>query len=372
MSLYLRGRIWWCKFSQGGQPLRESTGTSDPREAQEYHDRRRAELWREARLGEKPAVTWDAAALDWWESHACQKRSANDDRLRLRWVTAHLTGKPLQQINTALIGRIRDAHPASRSTANRHLAVISAVLHHARKRDWLPSVPAIPYAREPQGRIEWLTHDEACALCRELPLHLGVMAAFSLATGLRQRNVTHLEWSQIDRDRRVAWIHPDQAKAGRPIGVPLNSAALAVLDMQARAHLRWVFPWRGGAIDNPAQRAWKDACARIGRPGFAWHSLRHTWASWHVMNGTPLEVLQRLGGWASYSMVLRYAHLAPGYIAPYADALPWGAGTIQGTDTPASTSAKPAGNADGRMGWTMGLEPTTTGITIVRAAKKLA
>jgi len=39
--------------------------------------------------------------------------------------------------------------------------------------------------------------------------------------------------------------------------------------------------------------------------------LRHTWASWHVQSGTSLPELMELGGWKSYEMVLRYAHLAP-------------------------------------------------------------
>jgi hypothetical protein len=39
-------------------------------------------------------------------------------------------------------------------------------------------------------------------------------------------------------------------------------------------------------------------------------NLRHTWASWHVQNATPLPVLQELGGWSSLKMVQRYAHLS--------------------------------------------------------------
>jgi hypothetical protein len=35
------------------------------------------------------------------------------------------------------------------------------------------------------------------------------------------------------------------------------------------------------------------------------------WASWHVQSGTSLHKLMELGGWRSYEMVLRYAHLAP-------------------------------------------------------------
>ncbi len=47
-----------------------------------------------------------------------------------------------------------------------------------------------------------------------------------------------------------------------------------------------------------------------GIENFRWHDLRHTWASWHVQNGTSLQELQLLGGWSSFTMVLRYAHLS--------------------------------------------------------------
>ena len=67
------------------------------------------------------------------------------------------------------------------------------------------------------------------------------MAAFSLATGLRASNVTGLQWSQVDLGRRLAWIHPDQAKARRAIPVPLNAEAVAVISKQAGKHLTHVF-----------------------------------------------------------------------------------------------------------------------------------
>ncbi len=37
--------------------------------------------------------------------------------------------------------------------------------------------------------------------------------------------------------------------------------------------------------------------------------------SWHVMSGTSLQELMELGGWKSYEMVLRYAHLAPEHLS---------------------------------------------------------
>ncbi|MBU1192940.1 MAG: tyrosine-type recombinase/integrase [Gammaproteobacteria bacterium] len=61
--------------------------------------------------------------------------------------------------------------------------------------------------------------------------------------------------------------------------------------------------------------SWKRTLKKLGIHDFRFHDLRHTWASWHVMNGTSLQELMELGGWKSYEMVLRYAHLAPEHLA---------------------------------------------------------
>ncbi len=45
------------------------------------------------------------------------------------------------------------------------------------------------------------------------------------------------------------------------------------------------------------------ALRRAEIENFRWHDLRHTWASWHVQNGTSLQELQQLGGWSSFEMV---------------------------------------------------------------------
>jgi len=146
------------------------------------------------------------------------------------------------------------------------------------------------------------------------------MTRFALATGLRRANVTGMTWDSLDTARRIAWIWPDEAKAGKPIAVPLNTDALAVLKERSGINECYVFTYRKKTIFHTTTKAWALACKRAGiEPGFTFHDLRHTWASWHVMGGTPLEVLRQLGGWADMTMVLRYAHLSPGYVAGYAE-----------------------------------------------------
>jgi integrase len=72
-------------------------------------------------------------------------------------------------------------------------------------------------------------------------------------------------------------------------------------------------------IKQISTKAWRDARNAAGLPGFRFHDLRHTWASWQVQAETPLKHLQELGGWATMDMVMRYAHLAPGHLAQYAE-----------------------------------------------------
>ena len=42
-------------------------------------------------------------------------------------------------------------------------------------------------------------------------------------------NVTGLTWDQINLARKLAWIHPDQAKARKAIAVPLSDTAVRVV-----------------------------------------------------------------------------------------------------------------------------------------------
>jgi integrase len=155
-------------------------------------------------------------------------------------------------------------------------------------------------------------------LIQELPEHLADIVRFSLATGLRRSNVTKLEWSQVDMQRNVAWIHGDQAKAGKPIHVTLNATAIAVLTKQIGKNPKSVFSYKGRPIIQVNTKAWYKALKRAGIEDFRWHDLRHTWASWLTQNGVPLNVIQEMGAWESAEMVRRYAHLAPEQFAQHA------------------------------------------------------
>jgi hypothetical protein len=64
---------------------------------------------------------------------------------------------------------------------------------------------------------------------------------------------------------------------------------------------------------------WRRVCREAGLKGVTFHTMRHSWASWHIQAETPIKLLQELGGWATLEMPLRYARLSPGHLANYTD-----------------------------------------------------
>jgi integrase len=325
MSLYKRGNTWWIRITTpNGEQIRRSARTTHRQEAQEFHDRLRVELWRIHQLGDKPRRTWQEA-VERWLTETSHKASHQDDIRHLRWVHPFLYQRYLDEISRELIDEMtasRLSEGVVNSTVNRMLEVVRAILNRSeREWEWLDKVPAVRMLSEPKRRIRWLTRNEATRLLEELPNHLEQMARFSLQTGLREANVTGLAWAQVDLDRRVAWIHPDQSKNRKPIPVPLNAEAVLVLRSQIGQHPVKVFTFKGCPVSKANNHAWRKALIRAGIKDFRWHDLRHTWASWHVQQGTPLHVLQELGGWSDIRMVQRYAHLSADHLSEYADRL---------------------------------------------------
>jgi integrase len=325
MSLYQRkdSSVWWVKITFNGRAVQRSTGTADKKQAQEYHDRLKVQLWEQERLGVKARHSWKEAVVRWL-TETSDKATHHEDRTKLVWLNPYLGELMLDDITLDVIDGIRAAKlkEASKATTNRYLALIRSILLRSRDEwEWIDKAPKIRLFKETASRERSLTPEQAGRLLAELPEHQREVVLFALATGLRQSNVLHLEWSQVNLEQRHAWIHGAQSKNRRPIAVPLNDAALAVLRRQVGKHSERVFTYRGNPLKAANTRAWGLALDRAGIENFRWHDLRHTWATWQRQAGTPTHELQRLGGWRTGAMVERYAHLAPEHLAVAASRL---------------------------------------------------
>ena len=313
-------RPYYTNFTHNGQRIRISTGTAIKKLAQEYEDKLKERLWRQTRLGDKALYTWPHAANRYLnEIHHKSKGEQKKDKSKILWLTKNLGDIILEDITLDIIQELIDKLAKNRkpATVNRYLSVLRAVLRKAaykwqdkNKHFWLSKAPKIEELDEENHRVRWITVEQADKLLEVAPLHLKPAIAFSLATGLRISNAIQIEWSQIDEENCHAWIHADQAKAKKPIAIPLNDTAMEILKTQKGKHPSRVFTYRGKPFKRPDTKTWRKCLADAGIENFRWHDLRHTWASWHVQNGTSLPVLKELGGWSSYTMVERYAHLS--------------------------------------------------------------
>lgn len=361
MSITLRGGVWHCHFvTPSGKRIRRSLGTGDKKQAQELHDKLKAEAWRVDKIGELPTRTFEECCIRWIREKE-HKRSLDDDKTKIEYFLRHFSGRDIStitadQVNEAVSKMVnrkniqvwesrRDAalrrgnepppyteKPVSQATKSQHLSFMRSLLKTAANDwGWIKTAPVIKTKKPISKRIRWLTREEAERLIACMPESIKPVVIFALATGLRRSNIIDLEWQQVDMQRKVAWVNPENAKAGKAIGVALNDTACRVLRDQIGKSSRWVFvhtkpSTRPDKTVTPAVRkmrvddnsAWRIGLAKAGIEDFRFHDLRHTWASWLIQSGVPLSVLQEMGGWESIEMVRRYAHLAPNHLSEHA------------------------------------------------------
>jgi len=105
MALYRRNKIYWVDINHNGTRIQRSTGTSEKLAAQEFHDKVKADLWRQTKLGEKPDKMWMDAVVRWIHESS-HKRSLDDDKSHLRWLDSHFKDKKLTDINRDMLEKI--------------------------------------------------------------------------------------------------------------------------------------------------------------------------------------------------------------------------------------------------------------------------
>ena len=323
---------WWVKIVlPDGRQVCRSTRLKVLADAEEYLIRLKAEAYEAARTGIPVECNWQDAVVQYLEDNA-DKRRLFYDQAHFQKLDPYLRGYRLRDINmNALRPFIQDRKQkdgVANGTINRALEVVRHVLNMARDDwGWIARVPKIRMLKEPKRRVRFLKDEEADRLMLALPEHMVPVVRYALATGCRMTEILRLEWSRVDLGRRVSWLEAGTTKNGEGRGVPLNRDAILALRSVQGLHKRWCFTYQGKRMEAIGS-SWKRSLKRAGIEKFRFHDLRHTWASWHVMKGTSLQELMELGGWKSYEMVLRYAHLAPEHLSDAAARIERGLGVV--------------------------------------------
>ncbi|HXM80396.1 MAG TPA: site-specific integrase [Burkholderiales bacterium] len=372
---------WTAKLAlPGGKyTLRTLGGADDYQEANgadvlnfgQAHDRVRA-LANEAKANDgvliKPASVAEAAEryLAWYRENRRGVREtetainahilpALGDKQLSALTTAHirswleqLAAKParVRTARTAKTPKYRaapktaDEKRARRSTANRLLNVLKAILNRAFRDGQVADDTAWrkvkPFPKADEPRIRFLSDAEAVRLVNACPADLRALVRAALLTGARFGELVELRAHDVNL--RTAQVYVAQSKSGRPRHIPVNDEGVALFRQRATGKTgdERLFVRAKGQTwgKNHHVRALIEACrvAKI-QPAIAFHELRHTYASHLAQAGVDLLTISKLLGHADTRITSKhYAHLADKTLAAAVTRLPSFVGKVSRRD----------------------------------------
>lgn len=366
---------WYEDGTKGGRYRQETIGKVDREEAERQYKQKlaAAAARRAAKIGAADeAITFGALADHYLTVHgpamapASRSRAAEIVKLHLRPEFGERRAVTLRKADFTRYRNDRLEAEAQPATINREWTVFRAILNFAEEEEIIPRNPISRGKVKPlemvAGRLvyfeadEWrrfitaFDDDDAWSRHVDSVRHLGpvkigatcdtprrfgggrladsqatadylarlreTVPVFKalLYTGSRLGEILALTWQDVDLKRGVIRIPQPKAKKAKiiPISKQLRSEVFATrVPGIGAAH---VFTRSNGRrfTAREVQRAFQVArkLAKL-RDELTPHTLRHTFASWLAIEGTPIRTIMELLGHADIRMTIRYAHLSP-------------------------------------------------------------
>ncbi len=214
---------------------------------------------------------------------------------------------------------LREEQHVSASLFNQTMCALKFLYRHVLDRDDL--IERIPYARRERRLPVVLSVEETIAFLKSIAsARYQVLMTTIYAAGLRLSEALNLRARDIDSSRMVIRIHQGKGKKDRY--VPLSAIVLELLRQHwRREHLRdLLFP----AEQDPShpitastvQRYLKRVNQRTGMyKNVTARTLRHSYATHLIEQGTSTRVVQVLLGHSSVHTTETYAHVTPRTLA---------------------------------------------------------
>lgn len=301
------------------------------REAKDAEEDHRVTQRKIAR-GELPADldtkrTLAQAVKEWLESLAKGKSRSHGgytDRMNL-YILPTLGAVPIAQLTKSQVMRWRDdlAVRLAPATVNGSLSCLASALTYFIDRSWLDKNPChgVAQIESPERPYTWIqSREEITRLLMHCPGDVRDVVALALGSGLRLDELIHLQWSDVDLERRLIHVHRGKqgsAKSGKVRRVPILDAVLLMLKERAlrRGGAVLVFPGKNGRPrSQPGVRdTFKLAVKRAGLDTkLRFHDTRHTFASHWILDSGDIFSLSKVLGHHSVTVTEKfYAHLRP-------------------------------------------------------------
>jgi integrase len=285
-----------------------------------------------------------SALIDrYWEHYGSRKLSADREISVLNGVRKELGNKFVREVDGIAVGRwyenLTAVRSLSASTAVRHFNVMHHMMAKAAsiwsKDTGLERNPAdeVEVRRPDDSRDRYLSEDELGKLRRALDekrfrkgtndlnmtiLRMRLIVLIAVTTGMRSSEIWGLLWSDIMYGEGLIAVRA-KLKGGKMRYVPMPSEL--AWEMQAffaaSSGDEKVFPLKKGSAGERRrlEGSFDDLLERAGIQDFRFHDLRHTFASWYMMNGGDLYELAKILGHSNIKMTERYAKLGRQHIA---------------------------------------------------------
>ena len=258
--------------------------------------------------------------------------SKDKQSAQLTWWADQIGTYSLADCTPALIAEARDKlakTPTLRGTTHKPATVVRylAALSHAftvavKEWGWIEDNPVrkVTKPKEPRGRVRFLSDDERGRLltaCRESGnRHLYPVVVLALSTGMRSGEVVGLTWDRVDL--KAGRILLEQTKNGERRVAPLVGHAAELLKERSkvrRLDTDLLFQSEKKQEDGTVRPVdlrvpWLKALEVAGIEDFRFHDLRHSAASYMLMNGASIAELAEVLGHKTLQMVKRYSHLS--------------------------------------------------------------
>jgi integrase len=266
------------------------------------------------------------AYLKWAFSN---KRSARDDAIRFRLHLAPRFGaKKLSNITSLHLEDMKRslAETLAPATVKQCLALVRQIFNKAALWNLYKGANPVRRVNMPKTdnrRVRFLSEGEATLLLDELrkvSRNVHDMAYVALFTGLRAGEIINLTWQDINFDAGTIMVKDPKNSESR---IAYLNKKLTELFLARRPEGwtagDWVFPGKKGEKAPALSKTFFRVVYKLGlnenrsdpRDKVVFHTLRHTFASWLAIRGTPLLTIMELMGHKNIAMTMRYAHLIP-------------------------------------------------------------
>jgi integrase len=248
--------------------------------------------------------------LDWW------------DRILGRQILKEINPALITEIRDKLIHGEMDVKKRTVATVVKYLATLSHILSICvNEWQWLEANPVMKVSKPslPKGRTRFLDDGERERLLQQCKNsknpYLHTIVILGISTGMRRAEILNLTWQDIDFQRERIVLR--ETKNGEVRVLPLVGHAqqlLKELEESQKIQSFLLFPGNDPTSPIDFRSAWRVVVKNAGLNNFKFHDLRHSFASYCVMNGSSLNDIADLLGHKSYqSVTKRYCHLSEAY-----------------------------------------------------------